>query len=601
MNSAFNSADILLALNRAIKSRTFERSERARDLLEYLVNQDLAGKSDGIKGFSIAVDVFGKGADFDPATDPLVRVHAGRLRELLSNYYANEGKDEPIVISIPTGRYVPDYAAGLPLNAGKEEAASIKSDAASSGENIEDYSPSKQAADQKVLSGSHNQDAAGSVFSTRKALVFLFVALGLGLIALLFTNIPSRLWNSVTVDRKDAFQDVRASASLLPVVQVITDIRDPELLSFADRLTSGLSGFDTITTLQTRPLSVLDRRRGEWGNLEYAMKITKTGSSSDKGLPILLVELLGLAENKVMRAEEYSLDAWDQPESNRLVAQKLMQVASPEGVIYADGIAKGDNNPLMDCLGIVRTYYGLSNSDTHREAYECTKSLSGEQGASGLITAIYGGLIAEAAGKSFELAELPQDKEEAMRLALNTALKGSDLDPLSARAAREVGFVYSWQGAFSIMSEWFARANELNPNDTSVAASYGYGLVLSGEYAKAIPIFKDAIDASTRHPSWWDFYYSLALLMEERFDEAGEAIIPMGLSKRSLLYSMLNAVIAFRQGNRHRSAFLVRSLRERYPKFAADPMGNFEKRHFPKDLINNLVEALEESGLKGDR
>jgi len=34
------------------------------------------------------MDVFGKGADFDPATDPLVRVHAGRLRELLSNYYA---------------------------------------------------------------------------------------------------------------------------------------------------------------------------------------------------------------------------------------------------------------------------------------------------------------------------------------------------------------------------------------------------------------------------------------------------------------------------------------------------------------------------------
>jgi tetratricopeptide (TPR) repeat protein len=589
LNSAFNSADILLALDRAIKSRAFERSERARDLLAYLVNQGLAGKSDGIKGFSIVMDVFGKGADFDPATDPLVRVHAGRLRELLSNYYAEEGKDEPIVISIPTGRYVPAHADGASSNA-KENKDEISVAA-------EDISSREPSVAKQELAPSIRR----SGFSIRKIALMFLAILVLGLVALFITDIPSRLWNRVTVDRKDAIQDVRASVSQLPVVQVITDVEDQELVAFADRLNSGLSAFDTITTLQTRPLSVLDRRRGQWGDLEYSLKLTKTGNNSAAGNPIILVELLSLAENKVMRAEEYPIDIWDQPENTRLVAQKLTNVASPEGSIYADIIAKGDTNPVMDCLGKVRTYYGLSNRNTHKIAYECTKVLSEQEGVSGLIFATYGGLIAEASGKSYDYPDLPDEPEEAMRLALNTALKGSDLDPLSARAAREVGFVYSWQGAFSVMSEWFARANELNPNDTSVAASYGYGLVLSGEYSKAIPIFKNAIGASTRHPSWWDFYFALALLMEERFEEANEAIIPMGLSKRSLLYSMLNAVLAFRQGNRHRSAFLVRSLRERYPKFAADPRGNFQNRHFPQDLINNLVEALEKSGLKGNR
>ena len=53
-------ADLGKEVERAIKSRAFERSERARDLLEYLVNQDPAGKSDGIKGFSIAMDVLAK-------------------------------------------------------------------------------------------------------------------------------------------------------------------------------------------------------------------------------------------------------------------------------------------------------------------------------------------------------------------------------------------------------------------------------------------------------------------------------------------------------------------------------------------------------------
>ncbi len=71
-------------LERLLASETFGRSERARELLRYLVERQLAGEADRLKGFAIAVDVFGKNAGFDSSTDAVVRVQAGRLRELLN-------------------------------------------------------------------------------------------------------------------------------------------------------------------------------------------------------------------------------------------------------------------------------------------------------------------------------------------------------------------------------------------------------------------------------------------------------------------------------------------------------------------------------------
>ena len=121
-------------LERMLASETFGRSERARKLLRYLVEREQAGEADRLKGFSIAMDVFGKDGDFDPSTDAVVRVQAGRLRELLQHYFANEGVAEPVRIAIPRGGYVPAYelnTIGLPAGQGpmkQAEAATVPSE-----------------------------------------------------------------------------------------------------------------------------------------------------------------------------------------------------------------------------------------------------------------------------------------------------------------------------------------------------------------------------------------------------------------------------------------------------------------------------------------
>ena len=114
-------------LERVLASETFGRSERARKLLRYLVEREQEGDADRLKGFSIAVDVFGKDSDFDSATDAVVRVQAGRLRELLQQYFDTEGAHERIRISIPRGGYVPIYEV-TPAGYKQEPASILASD-----------------------------------------------------------------------------------------------------------------------------------------------------------------------------------------------------------------------------------------------------------------------------------------------------------------------------------------------------------------------------------------------------------------------------------------------------------------------------------------
>ncbi len=112
------SAEIEDALERVLSSKAFNRSARARELLDYLVKQEQAGNAGMLKEFSIAQDVFDKDDQFDPSIDAVVRVQAGRLRDNLTGYYEDEGAKDGIRIQIPLGTYVPSYA--LNKNAGSK-------------------------------------------------------------------------------------------------------------------------------------------------------------------------------------------------------------------------------------------------------------------------------------------------------------------------------------------------------------------------------------------------------------------------------------------------------------------------------------------------
>ena len=94
-------------LERVLASRSFARNERLARFLRFVVEKSLEGRDDEIKESVLAVEVFGRSPDHDPHQNSIVRTEASRLRTRLSVYYASEGKDDPVVIELPKGAYVP--------------------------------------------------------------------------------------------------------------------------------------------------------------------------------------------------------------------------------------------------------------------------------------------------------------------------------------------------------------------------------------------------------------------------------------------------------------------------------------------------------------
>ena len=94
-------------LVRILNSGPFHQSQRRQRFLEYLVNETLAGRSERLKGYNVALEVFDRSESFDPVTDPLVRIEAARLRDRLREYYEGEGQNDPVRIDLPKGTYRP--------------------------------------------------------------------------------------------------------------------------------------------------------------------------------------------------------------------------------------------------------------------------------------------------------------------------------------------------------------------------------------------------------------------------------------------------------------------------------------------------------------
>ena len=107
---AIPSSEIQAQLERILASPDFDVPERARTFLNYVVTESLSGRADRIKAYTIAVEVFGRGATFDPQSDPVVRIEAGRVRRGLERYYLTAGSSDPIVITIPKGSYAPAFS-----------------------------------------------------------------------------------------------------------------------------------------------------------------------------------------------------------------------------------------------------------------------------------------------------------------------------------------------------------------------------------------------------------------------------------------------------------------------------------------------------------
>ena len=117
-------------LAEVLASDLFQRAPGLSRVLSYTCERYFRGEAQQVTEYDIALEVLGRGQDFDAAQSSAVRVNIHHLRKKLQRYYLSAGTDRPIQIVLPPGQYAPQFvrvqrepAPGVPASGGLRQAS----------------------------------------------------------------------------------------------------------------------------------------------------------------------------------------------------------------------------------------------------------------------------------------------------------------------------------------------------------------------------------------------------------------------------------------------------------------------------------------------
>ncbi|PST22056.1 hypothetical protein C7U60_12495 [Mesorhizobium plurifarium] len=331
------------ALARILDSKGFQRSERLRAFLAYVVEKEIIGEGAQLKGYSIAIDVFGRSQTFDADSDPLVRVHAGKLRKLLKAFYETDGAQEEWRIAIPKGTYVPEYRrhpSNVPAPSGQKPA------------DVRPPRPGRRPPWQPAP------------FSSPWAVLTV-------LPLLLFAPLPaSEMSLGIDAEAKLVNGPMAAVRGLPSVSIGVTGPQHKSTGRFAAQLREAALRHGTLAQA-----SVSDGNRAPAsGNQALAFSIALTWH--DAPASGIRVTLSHDGEGIPLRQDFITADRLDSEadmlyESTSLAAQLF----ALDGEIYAHAALEGLQSTLMQCMTATAQYRKLLTRDSFQEAWNCQQKL----------------------------------------------------------------------------------------------------------------------------------------------------------------------------------------------------------------------------------
>ncbi|KQS97952.1 MULTISPECIES: hypothetical protein [unclassified Rhizobium] len=340
---------ILKALEAVLSSALFARSERLRAFLKYVVEKEMEGTGHQLKGYTIGIDVFDRPQAFNADSDPLVRVHAGKLRKLLTAYYAGEGAADPWRIDIPKGTYVPEYRCQQ-ISATPSAASPAAAHSA------------RKPAGRRLSWLPAPLSSPLSVLSALPLLVFLPLSS-----PALSINIPaqSRL-HDIVLERKFGGD--------LPRITVRAGWpRTGTAGRFADALRNAASHYRTVATV---PATVLSQKPSVKSADPLAFTIEVSRKKSPQGLRVLVTND---ASSDVVH-ETFIDDGVLTDEADILYESLAIasQTLSSQGHIFTYASAAAIDSPLMQCMVLTDSYRHLQTRESFQEAKDCQEKLSGD-------------------------------------------------------------------------------------------------------------------------------------------------------------------------------------------------------------------------------
>lgn len=575
--------EIRAELERVLASDIFRSAPQLTAFLTYVVEQAVAGRAGELKGYTIAVEAFGRSADFDPQSDPIVRVEAGRLRKALNLYFAAEGARDPVRITIPVGAYVPSFAR----RAAPEPDAAVA---------IPGPAPAVPPA------------SAPTRFRLYAAGTTALLAALIGIATWHFSRIEPE--PVATVSRGEfaaqrpalpAVQDQTASVhaadpvavpASLPVVAVVAagDIVDPAIEDatrlFMRHLVDTMARFDDLLVVKT-PGATLRPEEGA----DYVLTLT-TARAGDKVEGF--VRLSAAKDGRVVwtTSGERSLAGLGNSAELREMAQRLaIRLAQPYGILHGD-FRLASLPPAVGCIYQALNFRRHMKAEEQLAARNCLDAVLVQNPEFHPAWSHLALLTADE--YAFGLNSRPGSPLDRALAAAITALR---LAPSSARAYQAMMEAQFLRGMTEEALKSGREAMARNPYDPDIMADLGARYVQLDRAAEGLPLLERAAALNNGRPSSYDVYLFLAahLTGARKLADTQAALIrsdetPLGLLGRAVASAVAEDRAGFAES--------LRLLGQLEPLFALDARLSLARWGFSPTVSDRILAVIGQGGLQ---
>ncbi|WP_139167782.1 tetratricopeptide repeat protein [Bauldia litoralis] len=560
------------AVDRIVASADFSASERARNFLKYVVEETLEGRSDRIKAFTVAVEVFGRDDTFDAQNDPVVRIEAGRLRRALEHYYLLEGKDDCVVIEIPKGGYVPVFGVN------RTEGAV---DADADGSAVSD-APVAAAPDRTRRWRSHLVPGA--------------------IVAVVVAGVAAYATGMMSIGG-GAGDSLPKGPTLL--VLPFSDLGDGPVsalysAALTDEVVSELARFKEITVygVQTSrsvkvdaDVTALKRDRDVAYVLEGSVR-------TDSERIRVSSRLLNSASGAVLwsRRFAYPLTASDlfgiQVETAEEVATAIAQ---PYGIVFRAEAARERDAPPDDLEAYLCTlryyvYRAGPSAAKHAEVRDCLEravaAFPSYATAWGLLGLVYVDEVRAGFNPS----------PDAVKRGLEAANTATRLDPDNVRALQALAMAYSYNRQPAEAFEVSQKAIALNPNDTELLGQLGLLTGLSGRMQEGRDLLERALAKNPGHSSFYRGALATIAYMQHDYEKALSEIDKTDLTGLPI-YHGVAAIVYAQNGLDEKARAMAVRFQEMAPGFIPNLWDELTIRNIPQQSQLDIADGLSKAGV----
>lgn len=558
--------EVRAQMRRILSDPALQVSPARREFLRFVVEEALAGRADGLKGFTIALAVFGRKEDFDPQSDPVVRVEARRLRRDLDSYYATAGRQDRVLISIPKGGYVPHFEC---------RAAEPATDAP----------PPPRAGSGRFLLAA-----------------VLLVAVLLGSLG----------WLGAAMLDFESDGSEQMSASLprgpkLAVLPFLSQGSDPEHAYFAqgmtDQIVTDLTRFEALFVFSLpapsdhQAASPEDRRLEVQDDIDYLL----SGSVRRDGARIrVFARLVDAKSGRVVWADSFvdTLTAANVFDIQQDISSQVSAVlAGKYGVITEVGRADAQRKPSTSLAAyhcVLRYYYyqRFFRREDHAEVRACLEravELDPEYADAWAV-------LANVYAQEYRFGFNPRPElYDARGRSLAAAKRAVDLEPRNPTAQLMLANALFDQADFDGFEAAGERAIALNPNDPEPLVHVGLRLVYMGEWRRGLALVNNAVALNPEHPEWYRdpivYYYYQTGDYERALAESATQRIhrPWRYLFRTMILGQL--------GRREEARPVVETLLKLVPDVRERFWDMARVWNVPDPHIEHMVEGLRKAGL----